>query len=414
MTRRVVVTGLGPVSAIGTGREAFWQGLLRERSAITRVTRFDTSQTHAKHAAEISDFNGEKWFPPHRLKRLDRFGQFCVVSAKLALEDAGLAFSPAEPQERVGVSFGSALGGIANAEEQCRTFVERGPRAVDRALALMVFGGSANANIAMEFGLMGPGTTNSNSCASANVALGDALRIIREGAADVMVAGGAEAPLSALTFTAFDHIKTMSRWQDEPPEVACRPFDRQRDGFVMSEGAGALVLEEYEHASRRGARIYGEILASTLNNDAWHMTSPRPDGRALVSVMKAALEQAGLNPEQVGYVNAHASSTQMNDANEAECVARVFGSAAEGLPVSGTKAYHGHPLGAAAGLEAITCLLAMTHGWLPPTLHLEETDPGAPPLDFLPKHGREAKVNACLNNSFGFGGINSCLVLAKV
>src|SRR5437867_1689139 len=255
--RRAVVTGLGPITCIGIGRDAFWHGLLAQNSGITRISSFDTSEFHAHNGGEIRDFDPAAFFPPHRLKRLDRYAQFSVASALLALEDAGLAWSREQPQPRTGVSFGTALGGISNAESEHQRFLKKGARGVNPTLALQVFGGSAHSNIAIECGFRGPGTTNSNSCASGTIAVGEAMRYIRDGMADVIVAGGAEAPLSPLTFGAFDFIKTMSRWEGDPP-FACRPFDLHRDGFVMGEGAASLVIEEYEHARARGARIYAE------------------------------------------------------------------------------------------------------------------------------------------------------------
>jgi len=410
MSRRAVVTGLGPVSCIGTGVDAFRQGLRAERSGITHLTRFDTSELQAKCAGEINDFDPADYFPPHRLKRLDRYAQFAVVSARLALIDAGLSWDPEQPQERYGVSFGTALGGIANAESENEKFIRGGAKAVNQTLALQVFGGSAHSNIAIECGFQGPGTTNSNSCASGPVALGEALQWIRRGLADVVVAGAAEAPLSPLTYGAFAFIRTMSR--GEPPK-ACRPFDLQRDGFVMGEGAASLIVEEYEHAKRRGARIYGELLGGSLNNDAYHMTTPNPSGRPVIRAMRDALNDAGVRPEQVDYINAHASSTRVNDTNEALCLREVFGERTSEIPVSGTKAYTAHPLGATGALEAAICLLAFTDNWIPPTLHYETPDPECA-LDVVPNHGRDLRPEVILSNSFGFGGINSAVVFGRV
>ena len=277
--RRAVITGLGPITAIGIGREEFWNGLRAEKSGVRTVTMFDSSIFNAHCAAEIPAWAPEKFFPPHRLKRLDRYAQFSVASAQLALEDAGIKWSKEEPQHRVGVSFGTALGGIANAESEHAHFLKKGSRAVNQTLALQVFGGSAHTNIAIEFGFRGAGTTNSNSCASGTIAVGEALRYIRDDFADVIVAGGAESPLSQLTYGAFAFIKTMSQHAGDPAE-ACRPFDRLRDGFVMGEGAASLVIEELEHARARGAHIYAEVLGYSLNNDAFHMTSPLPSGES--------------------------------------------------------------------------------------------------------------------------------------
>jgi len=408
--RRVVITGLGPITAIGVGKKAFWEGLTSGKTGIGPVTRFDPSLFNARSAAEINDWEPEKFFPSQRLKRLDRYAQFAVGSAKLALEDSGLSYSPEDPQSRVGVSFGTALGGVSNAEKQHVSFVHSGPKSVHQTIALQVFGASAHCNIAIEFGLRGVGTTNSNSCASGNVAIGEGYRYIRDGWADVVIAGGAEAPLSPLSFGAFAFIRTMSRCD---PSVACRPFDRNRDGFVMGEGAASLILEEYEHAKARGAHIYGEVVGYSLNNDAYHMTSPLPSGDSCIRAMEDALNAAQINPEQIDYISGHASSTQLNDSNECACLKKVFGSAATKIPVSGTKAFYGHPLGASAAIEAAVCVLAMQHDFVPPTLNYETPDPACD-LDVVPNQPREKKIEYALSNAFGFGGINSCVVFRKI
>jgi 3-oxoacyl-[acyl-carrier-protein] synthase II len=376
------------------------------------ISSFDTSQFNAHCGGEIRDWDGANWFPPNRLKRLDRYAQFAVASALMALEDAGLAWSREKPRAEVGVSFGTALGGIANAEAEHQRFLKKGSRGVNPTLALQVFGGSAHSNIAIECGFRGVGTTNSNSCASGTVAVGEALRYIRDGMAEVMVAGGAEAPLSPLTYGAFDFIKTMSRWQGDPA-LACRPFDRTRDGFVMGEGGASLIVEELEHARRRGARIYAEVLGYSLNNEAWHMTTPLPGGESVSKCMRDALQDAGLEPGQIDYINAHASSTQLNDANESLCIRTVFGEHADRLAVSGTKAYTAHPLGATGAIETALCALAMERGQIPPTLNWSEADPACP-LDVVPNHCRPARIRYAMSNAFGFGGINSCLILGEL
>jgi 3-oxoacyl-[acyl-carrier-protein] synthase II len=407
-SRRAVITGIGPVTPIGTGKAALWSGLRSERSGIGRLTRFEIAGCKAHCAAEIHGFDANAWFAPHETKRWDRCTQFAMVAAKLALEDAGLDLAGKE-HPRIGVSFGSALGGIADAEVHHAKFLLEGIKSVPRALALQIYGGSTHSNMGIHFGLQGPATTHSNSCASGNVALGDALRLIREGLADVVLAGASESPLSPLTFASFDLIHTMSRWQGEPVSQACRPFDTKRDGFVMGEGAACFVVESFAHAAKRGARIYAEVAGFSLVSEAHHMTIPRPDGEPLRRAMRMALDEARVDPSDVDYVNAHASSTPQNDANEAAQIATVFGTHAP--PVSGTKAFTGHALGAAGAMECAMTLLAMEQGWLPPTLHFESSDCG--PLDFVPNHGREASLKVALSNSFGFGGIDSCLVFAR-
>ena len=409
--RRAVITGIGPITCIGHGREEFWNAILGERSGIKTITSFDPTVFRVRSAGEISDWDPEKFFSPQRLKRLDRYAQFAVVSAKLALEDAHLECSREKPQDRIGVSFGTALGGVCKAEEQYLRYLKKGARGVQPTLAVQVFGGSAHSNIAIEFGFRGVGTTNSNSCASGTVSVGEALRYIRDDFADVMVAGGAEAPLTTITVGAFDIIKTMSRWPGDPA-LACRPFDLLRDGFVMGEGGASLVIEELEHARNRGAHIYAEVLGYSLNNDAFHMTTPLPNGESCIRAMRETLADAQLAPEQIDYINAHASSTQLNDSAETGSIKQVFGEHARKIPVSGTKGYYAHPLGATGAIEAALCALALDQQWVPPTINYANHDPLCD-LDVVPNHGREAELKYVLSNSFGFGGINACVVMGK-
>ena len=410
--RRAVITGIGPITCIGRGRENFWRGIRAEKSGIVTISTFDINAFHARCAGEIRDWIPEDFFPPHRLKRLDRYAQFSVASAKMALDDARIPYSAETPQHRIGVSFGTALGGVCQAEDQHIRFLKKGARGVNPTLALQVFGGSAHSNIAIEFGFRGVGTTNSNSCASGTVAVGEALRYIRDDFADIVVAGGAEAPLATLSFGAFDLIKTMSRWSGDPA-FACRPFDKMRDGFVMGEGAAALIVEEFEHAQRRGAHIYAELLGYNLNNDAYHMTSPLPSGESCIRAMRQALTDAELAPEQIDYVNAHGSSTQLGDSTEVMAIKEIFGNHVRTIPVSGTKGYTGHPLGATGAMEAAICTLALEKQWVPPTLSYANPDPACD-IDVVPNHGREANLDYVMSNSFGFGGINACVVLGRV
>src|SRR6478752_4604923 len=410
--RRSVITGIGPITCIGMGVENFWRGILTEKSGITRISSFDTSMFNAHCGGEISGWRPEEFFPPHRLKRLDRYAQFSVASAKMALDDAGLTYSREKPQDRVGVSFGTALGGVCQAEDQHVRFLKKGVRGVNPTLALQVFGGSGHSNIAIEFGFRGVGTTNSNSCASGTVSVGEALRYIRDGMADVIVAGAAEAPLSPLTFGAFAIIKAMSQWKGDPA-MACRPFDLTRDGFVMGEGAASLIVEELEHARKRGAHIYAEVLGYSLNNDAFHMTSPLPGGESSIRAMRESLADAELAPEQIDYINAHASSTQLNDSAETASIKQVFGEHARQIPVSGTKGYYAHPLGATGAIEAALCALALDQQWIPPTINYRNPDPACD-LDIVPNRGRAGELNYVMSNSFGFGGINACVVMGRI
>jgi len=412
MSSRVVITGIGALTCVGHGRQGLWEGILREKSGISFITRFDTAGYDAKCAGEINDFDPTQHFPPHKLKRIDRYAQFALALSQQALDDAGLKLSPENPRIDVGVSFGTALGGITTAELTHERFVRDGNRAIPAALALQVFGGSAHSNIAIAYGVRGYSTTNSNSCASGTVAVGEAFRVIREGRVQVMIVGAAEAPLAPLTFGAFDTIKSMAK-ETKDPARACRPFDATRSGFVMAEGGGSLILESLEHARARGAHIYAEVLGFTLNNDAYHMSSSLPEGESALESMRATLDEAQVRPDQIDYVNAHASSTPMNDGTEARAVSKFFGKKTPAI--SGTKAYYGHPLGASGAIEAAICCLAMEHSHIPPTLNCHEPcDEITPGFDLVRLKGRSQPIKYALSNSFGFGGINASLVFGKV
>jgi 3-oxoacyl-[acyl-carrier-protein] synthase II len=406
----VAVTGIGAVTPIGSGREGLWRGLRSERSAVGRLTRFDPSIYRSHNAAEVNDFDAKDYMEHKKAKRLDRYGTFSVACAKQAIEDAGIDMSREDP-DRVGVMMGSALGGIRMAEEQHGVFLSQGQRAVEPRQALSVFAGASSCNIAIELGAQGPNSTNAMSCASGTIAVGDAFRAIRDGYADVMFAGGAEAPLAPLCYGAFAIIRAMST-RDDDPSVSSRPFDKDRDGFVMGEGAAILILEELERARARGAHIYAEVVGYGTSNDAHHMTAPRPDGSQAARSMRLALRDAGLAPHELSYVNAHGSSTPLNDPTETLAVKAVFGEHAPKLQVSSTKAYYGHALGASGAMELAITSLALDQRWLPPTLNLDTPDPGCD-LDYIPKVGRDADVEYALSNSFGFGGINAAVVLKR-
>ncbi|PYO62157.1 MAG: beta-ketoacyl-[acyl-carrier-protein] synthase II [Gemmatimonadetes bacterium] len=408
--RRVVITGVGAVTPIGTAADGLWQGLVARSSAVREITRFDPSSFKSRIAAEIPDFRPQDHLDAKRSKRLDRFSQLAVTSARLALADAALE-PEREDVDRVGTMMGSALGGVAFAESQVDDFRRDGPRGLNPSLALAVFPGAASCNIAIEFGFTGPNSTNAMSCASGTIAVGDAFHAIRAGHADVMLAGGAEAPLAPMTFAAFSVIRAMSTRNDDPAH-ASRPFDQARDGFVMGEGAAVLVLEERSRALARGAKIYAEVIGYAFTNDAYHMTAPRPDGRQAARAISLALADAHVAPGEVGYVNAHGSSTPLNDTTETAAIKQVFGDHAYRLSVSGTKGYYGHALGASGAIEAAICALAMARRWLPPTINLERPDPACD-LDCLPHEGRAASPEVVVSNSFGFGGINASLVLRR-
>ncbi len=410
MSRRVVITGIGCITPIGSTVDGLWCGLQAQRSAVTEVSRFDPSPFRSHLAAEVRDFEPNDFLDRKRARRLDRFGQFSVVAARMAIEDAHLDLA-VEDKERIGTMMGTALGGVGYAEEQCGVYYRGGLRDVDPALALMVFGGSSSCNIAIEFGVQGPNSTNAMSCASGTIAIGDGFRQIRDDYADVMICGAAETPLWPLCFGAFAIIRAMST-RNADPASASRPFDRDRDGFVMAEAAAVLVMEERDRAIARGAPIYGEVLGFGMSNDAYHMTAPRPDGSQAAKSMRRALDDAHVRPEEIDYVNAHGSSTPLNDTTETLAIKRVFGERAYRIPVSGTKGYYGHALGASGAIEAAICALAMTRDWLPPTVNLATPDEGCD-LDYIPRIGRAAQPELLLSNSFGFGGINAALVLRK-
>jgi 3-oxoacyl-[acyl-carrier-protein] synthase II len=348
--RRVVITGIGAITPIGLTRGGLWTGLQEQHSAVRSVTRFDPSIFRSHNAAEVSDFVPHDHMEARRAKRLDRFGHFSVAAARMALDDAELDLAR-EDRERVGAMMGTALGGVGYAEDQLGVFLTQGLKAVDAALALAVFGGAASCNIAIEFGVQGPNSTNAMSCASGTIAIGEAFRQIRDGYADVMLAGGAEAPLAPLCFGSFSIIRAMSTRNDDPGG-ASRPFDRDRDGFVMGEGSAVLVMEEHERAVARGARIYAEVAGFGTSNDAYHMTAPLPDGAQAARSMRMALDDARVTPGEIGYVNAHGSSTPLNDPTETLAIKKVFGDRAYATPVSSTKGYYGHGRGAAGAIEA--------------------------------------------------------------
>jgi len=404
-----VVTGIGVVTPIGISRDAMWDGLRAGRSAVRNVTRFDASIFRSQIAAEI-DFHPSDFIEERRVRRLDRFGQFTIACGRLAVEDSGLDLA-AEDRERIGSSMGTALGGVGYAEEQFLVFKTEGIRGVSPTLATNVFAGAASCNIAIEFGAQGPNSTNAMSCASGTMGIGDGFRQIRDGYADVMICGGVEAPLNQLCFGAFSIIRAMST-RNGTPERASRPFDRERDGFVMGEGAAILVLEEYGRAKARGAHIYAEVCGYSFCNDAHHMTAPRPDGTQAARAIRGALADAHVQPHEISYVNAHGSSTPLNDPTETRAIKSVFGDHAARLQVSSTKAYYGHALGASGAMEAAICALSLERGWLPPTLNLENPADGCD-LDYIPNVGREAATEYVLSNSFGFGGINAALVMKR-
>jgi 3-oxoacyl-[acyl-carrier-protein] synthase II len=412
--RRVWITGIGVITAIGTGRDAFRAGLRAGRSPVKRIDRFDASPFRSQVAAQVDDFDPLAWMPPKTARQLDRFSQFGLVAGRLALDDAGLVpGSPSHPSpDRIGIYLGSALGGIAYAEEQHERYLDKGIRQVAPNLALAVFGGAAPANLGIALDVRGPILSTANSCASGAVALGEALGDLREGRVDAAIAGGCEIPLSPLAFGAFDIIRALSDGHNDDASAAARPFDIARDGFVMGEGAALLVLEDADAAERRGAVPYAELLGYGATSDAHHMVQPRADGREAARAATIALDDAGVDPAEIDYVNAHASSTPLGDVAEARAIATTLGSRAATVPVSGTKALYGHPLGASGAIEAAICALAIRDGWAPASVNLDDPDPDV--LALLPsllRDGRDGTYRRVLSTSFGFGGLNAALVL---
>jgi 3-oxoacyl-[acyl-carrier-protein] synthase II len=415
--RRIWITGLGLVTPIGTGVDAFRAGLRRATSPVKRIDRFDPTPFRSQVAAQVDDFDPLAWMPPKTARQLDRFSQFGMVAGQLALDDAGLrpGQDGAADPDRIGIYLGSALGGIAFAEEQHERFMDKGIRQVAPTLALAVFGGAAPANLGIALEVRGPILSTANSCASGSVALGEALGDLRAGRVDAAIAGGCEIPLSPLAFGAFDIIRALGAGHNDDPTHAARPFDGARDGFVMGEGAALLVLEDAEAAERRGATPYAELLGYGATSDAHHMVQPREDGREAARAASIALDDAGVEPAEIEYVNAHASSTPIGDIAEARALTIALAERAATVPVSGTKALYGHPLGASGAIEAAICALAIRDGWAPPSVNLDA--PEAELAGLLPgllRTGREGTYRRVLSTSFGFGGLNGALVFGGV
>jgi len=408
--RKVAVTGLGAVSPLGLSVAELWDSVSKGRSGIGPITSFDPSAFDSRIGAEVKGFDPGLFIPPKTARRMDRFCQLGMAAAVQAVEDAGL--EPAkEDLARVGVFVGSGIGGLHTIEEQYRVMLEKGPGKVSPFLVTMMIIDLLPGQIAIHFGFEGPNLAVVSACASGNHCLGEAFWAIRNGLADVMLSGGAEASITALGLAGFCSMRALSTRNDQP-EKASRPFDRERDGFVIGEGAAVLVLEEMEHARRRGARIYAELAGYGMSADAYHLTAPAPGGKGAVASMRMALKDARLNPGEVDYINAHGTSTPLNDKIETAAIKTVFGDYARRLPVSSTKSMHGHLLGAAGGLEAVISVLAIKNGLIPPTINYEFPDPECD-LDYVPNQARPAKLKSVLSNSFGFGGHNASLVFLE-
>ena len=408
--RRVVVTGLGVVAPNGIGTETFWQNLVNGVTGIDRITRFDASRHDCKIAGEVKGFDPLNYMEKKEVKKMDLFIHYALASAIMAIEDAQLKFEEAE-RSQIGTFIGTGMGGIPALEDSYKTLVEKGPARISPFFIPSIITNLASGQIAMRYGLRGPNSCVATACATGNNAIGDSLELIRREAADVMIAGGSEAVITPLTIGGFSAMKALSTRNDEPHR-ASRPFDKGRDGFVMGEGAGVVILEELEHALRRGARIYAELVGYGMSADAYHMTAPEPEGIGAITSMRLALEDAGLKPEEVDYINAHGTSTPVGDAAETRAIKQLFGDHAHRLAVSSIKSMTGHLLGAAGGVESLATILSVHYGLMPPTINYDEPDPECD-LDYVPHKAWQAEVRVALTNSFGFGGTNATLVFKR-
>lgn len=409
MKRRVVVTGMGVVHSLGQDIGTFWNAIKEGRNGISTVTKFDTTDFSTKVAAEIADFDPSAYIDKKDAKRMDLFCQYAVVAAQQAIDMAGLDASKLDPY-RAGVLIGSGIGGIKTLEDNCRILFEKGPKRVSPFFVPMMIANMASGQVAIRFGFKGYNACVVTACATSNHSIGNAMRVIQNGEADVMITGGAEASITPVGFVGFCAARAMT--ENDDPSTACRPFDKDRDGFVMGEGAGILLLEEYEHARKRGAKILAELVGYGCTCDAYHITAPSPDGEAVARCIELALEDAGIQAEQIGYINAHGTGTPLNDPMESAVIRKVLGKHADDVPVSSTKSMTGHLLGAAGGIEAVISVMALQDGFLPPTINLKNQDPACD-LDYIPNVGRKKQVEYVLSNAFGFGGHNGVLIFKR-
>ncbi|MBP2635460.1 MAG: fabF [Firmicutes bacterium] len=410
MKKRVVITGLGAITPVGVGTEAYWQSLLAGKSGIDVITRFDASEYTTQIAGEVKDFDPTQYIEKKEAKRMDRSTQFAVAAAKMAFDDAGIDFEK-EDRERMGTLIGTGIGGMETLHDQFKTLFDKGPGRISPFFVPMMIANMPAGQTSITFGLQGPCTCVVTACATGTNAIGDAFKIIQRGDADVMVAGGTEACISPSAVAGFCAMKAMSTRNDEP-QKASRPFEVDRDGFVMGEGAGIIVMETLEHALARGAKIYAEIIGYGFNADAYHMTAPAPEGAQAAKCMAMALKDAGIEPNAVDYINAHGTSTPLNDKNETQAIKVLFGDHAKQLKISSTKSMTGHLLGASGGIEAIAAILTVANNKIPPTINLENPDPELD-LDYVPNKAQEHVVNVALSNSFGFGGHNATILVKK-
>ncbi|MGA2317757.1 MAG: beta-ketoacyl-ACP synthase II [Thermodesulfobacteriota bacterium] len=410
MGRRVVVTGMGLVIPTGIGVETVWKNVCEGKSGIGVLKRFDTNGFETKIAGEVKDFNPELYIDKKEIKRMDLFVQYAIAATKEALEDAQLNIAP-ENCEQIGVIVGTGLGGLPTLEKYHKVLLERGPSRISPFFIPMLIANLASGQIAIQFGPKGPNTCVVTACATGAHCIGDAFRAIVYGDAEAMIAGGTEANITPLTIGGFNAMKALSTRNDEP-EKACRPFEKNRDGFVVAEGAGIVILEELQFALKRNAKIYGELIGYGYTGDAYHITAPSPDGDGAVRCMRMAIKDAGLKSEEMDYINAHGTSTPLNDLTETIAIKTVFGDYAKKIPISATKSMTGHLLGAAGSTEAIFTLLAIRDGIMPPTINYEEPDPQCD-LDYVPNVARRKPLKIAMSNAFGFGGTNATLVFKK-
>ncbi len=409
MSRRVVITGAGVVSSLGMGAEQFWDSIKEGKNGISEVARIDVSSLSTKVAAEIKEFDASQYIDKKEARRMDRYNQFAMVAAKMAVEDSKLDLQSLD-LDRCGVIVGSGVGGLETLEDQHSVMLNKGPGRVSPFFIPMMISNMAAGRIAIEYGFKGFNECVVTACATGNNAIGDAFKVIERGDADVMLTGGAEACITIMSFAGFCSMGAMSKNPD--PNTACRPFDKDRDGFIPGEGAAILIIEELEHALKRGAHIIAEIVGYGCTCDAYHITAPHPDGDGGVRSMNMAIKDAGIKPEQVGYINAHGTSTPLNDPTEVNIVKRVFGDHAKNLAMSSTKSMTGHLLGAAGAIEAVATAMALKEGFLPPTINVQNQDPECD-IDCVPNVGRKADIKYALSNSLGFGGHNATLCLKK-
>jgi 3-oxoacyl-[acyl-carrier-protein] synthase II len=411
LKRRVVVTGVGLVTPLGVGTDKVWQRILNGESGIAPTTRFDVTQHETRFAGEVKEFKAEEFIAPKEIKRMDLFIQYALAASKIAVEDAGLDMGK-EDAERVGVIVGTGLGGLPTLEKYHSILLERGPSRISPFFIPMLIANEAPGHVAIQHGIKGPNLCIVTACATGAHSIGDSFRIIQYGDADVMVAGGTEANLTPLTVGGFNAMKALST-RNDAPQKASRPFDKDRDGFVIAEGAGIIIMEELEHARRRGAKIYAEIAGYGYNGDAYHITAPCPDGDGFIRCIRMALRDAGVSPGDVNYINAHGTSTELNDAAETLAIKAVFGDQAYRIPVSSTKSMVGHLLGAAGAVESIFSVLSIRDNVCPPTINYETPDPACD-LDYVPNRARKHQIKVALSNAFGFGGTNSVLVFRRL